>query len=123
MKPINKVSLANAFASFDEHWSPRVGGDINNFQIKLVKMQGAFHWHHHEHEDELFLVISGRLRIRLRGQDDVLLGPGEYLIVPHGTEHCPEAEPECEVILLEPNTTLNTGTLENERTVRTLLRL
>lgn len=123
MPELNKVNLAEAFASFNETWSPRVGGDINNFQIKLVKLRGAFHWHHHETEDELFLVTSGRLRMRLRDQDDIVLGPGEYLIVPHGVEHCPEAEPECEVILLEPSTTLNTGNTVNDRTVRRLQRL
>jgi mannose-6-phosphate isomerase-like protein (cupin superfamily) len=125
MPQLKKVNLAAAFSSFAETWSPRVGGDINDFQIKLVKLEGAFHWHHHDHEDELFLVISGQLRLKLRDQDggDIVLGPGEYIIVPHGIEHCPVAEPKCEILLLEPATTLNTGNVSNERTVRVPTRL
>jgi mannose-6-phosphate isomerase-like protein (cupin superfamily) len=114
-----------AFGTFQDAWNPRVGGDINDFQIKLAKLEGSFHWHHHEHEDELFLVIKGVLRMKLGDEDggDVVLNPGEYLIVPHGVEHCPVAEPTCEVLLFERNSTLNTGNLENERTVRDLRRL
>lgn len=125
MSNLNKVNLSKAFASFTDTWSPRVGGDINDFQIKLVKLEGAFHWHHHEHEDELFLVTSGTLRMRLHKEDggDIILHAGEYLIVPRGVEHCPTAEPTCEVILLERNTVLNTGTVENSRTVRNPGRL
>lgn len=119
---MKKVNLAAAFASFTEAWSPRVAGDINAMQIKLVKLKGEFVWHHHETEDELFLVVSGRLRMRFRDRDE-LLGPGEFIIVPHGVEHLPVAEPECEVVLLEPNTTLNTGNVVNERTVADLQRL
>ena len=124
MSSLNKVNLSKAFASFTATWSPRVGGDINDFQIKLVKLEGAFHWHHHEHEDELFLVTSGTLRMQLHPQDvgDIVWHAGEYLIVPHGVEHCPVAEPTCEVILLERNSVLNTGTVENSRTVRELQR-
>lgn len=125
MPVLHKVTLSEAFARFDETWSPRVGGDINDFQIKLAKLEGAFHWHHHDSEDELFLVVSGTLRMRLREQDggDVVLGPGEYIIVPRGVEHCPTAEPTCQVVLFERNTTLNTGNVENDRTVRELARL
>lgn len=114
-----------SFCSLREAWSPRVGGDINDFQVKLVKLDGAFHWHHHEEEDELFLVVRGTLRMRLREENggDIVLGPGEYIIVPHGVEHCPVAEPTCEVVLFEPNTTLNTGNVENERTIRQPKRL
>lgn len=125
MADLKKVNLVEAFASFTDAWSPRVGGDINDFQIKLVKLEGAFHWHHHEQEDELFLITSGTLRMQLHPQDggDIVLHAGEYLIVPHGVEHCPTAEPACEVILLERNSVLNTGTIENSRTVRALQRL
>jgi mannose-6-phosphate isomerase-like protein (cupin superfamily) len=117
-----KVVLADAFSKFTETWSPRVGGEINDFQIKLAKLEGEFHWHHHENEDELFLVITGKLRIKLSESDgeDVVLNPGEFLVVPRGIEHCPIAEPACEVVLLERNTTLNTGNVENDRTVRHL---
>jgi mannose-6-phosphate isomerase-like protein (cupin superfamily) len=122
---LRKVNLEQAFASFDETWSPRVGGDINDFQIKLAKFAGEFHWHHHEHEDELFVVIKGTLRMKLREADggDILLGPGEYIVVPRGIEHCPTAEPTCEVLLLERNSTLNSGNVENDRTVRSLSRI
>ena len=120
---MNKVNLAEAFAQFSEHWSPKIAGDVGSFQIKLVKLGGAFHWHHHDHEDELFLVVAGRLRMGFRDRV-VDLDPGEFIIVPHGVEHLPEAlTDECHVVLLEPNTTLNTGTVENERTVRVLERI
>ncbi|WP_394821371.1 cupin domain-containing protein [Pendulispora albinea] len=125
MPELRKINLAEAFSAFQETWSPRVGGDINDFQIKLAKFEGAFHWHHHEHEDELFLVTKGKLRMQLREADggDLLLGPGEYVIVPRGVEHCPTAEPTCEVVLLERNSTVNTGNVENDRTVRDLGRI
>ncbi len=119
MPDLQKVNLAEAFASFADTWSPRVGGDINDFQIKLVKLEGEFIWHLHEKEDELFLVVSGRLLMKLRDQD-ILLDPGEYIIVPKGVEHCPVALPSCNVILLEPRATLNTGNIRNDRTVSTL---
>lgn len=119
MPDLQKVNLAEAFASFADTWSPRVGGDINDFQIKLVKLEGEFIWHLHEKEDELFLVVSGRLLMKLRDQD-ILLDPGEYIIVPKGVEHCPVALPACNVILLEPRATLNTGNIRNDRTVSTL---
>ncbi|MFS8115637.1 cupin domain-containing protein [Rhizobium jaguaris] len=125
MPELKKVNLTKAFAAFSETWSPRIGGDINDFQIKLVKLEGAFHWHHHDEDDELFLVVKGTLRMKLREENggDIILGPGEYIIVPHGVEHCPTAEPTCEVLLLERNTTLNTGNVENERTIRQPARL
>ena len=118
---ITKKSLADGFASFQEPWSPRVAGDINDMQIKLA--EGAFVWHSHATEDELFLVVSGRLRMEFRDQEAQVLGPGEFIIVPRGTEHRPVAEEPCEVVLLEPKTTLNTGDVVNERTVRRLKRI
>ena len=125
MAALKKVVLSEAFSTFTETWSPRIGGDINEFQIKLAKFEGAFHWHHHESEDELFLVIQGTLRMKLRESDggDVVLNAGEYIIVPHGVEHCPTAEPTCEVVLLERSSTVNTGNVENDRTVRNLGRI
>lgn len=120
---IRKVNLAEAFSTFDEVWSPRVAGDINDMQVKLVKLRGEFVWHQHEQEDELFLVVKGRVRIALRSQDDVMVGPGEFVIVPRGVEHCPVAEESCEVLLFEPKTTLNTGNVEGPRTVRDLARI
>jgi mannose-6-phosphate isomerase-like protein (cupin superfamily) len=114
---MEKVNLAEAFAQVTEAWRPMIAGDINDFQVKVVKLRGSFHWHCHAAEDELFLVISGSLRMRFRDRD-VTVDPGEFVIVPHGVEHLPEAiGPECRVVLLEPRTTLNTGDQVNERTV------
>ena len=120
---VTKKSLAVGFAAFQEPWSPRVAGDINDMQIKLVKCQGRFVWHGHDQEDEFFLVISGCLRMEFRDQEAQLVRPGEFIIVPRGVEHRPVAEEPCEVVLLEPNTTLNTGNVDNERTVRHLERI
>lgn len=120
---VDKVNLADAFATFDDHWNPRVAGDINNFQVKLVKFAGKFDWHHHDSEDELFLVVHGKMKMGFRDRD-VIVGPGEFIIVPHGTEHCPEAiDGECHVVLLEPNSTLNTGNVETGKTKKILERL
>ncbi len=119
---VRKVVLAEAFARITDHWSPKVAGELNDCQVKLAKLQGEFVWHHHEREDELFLVVKGRLTMQLRS-GDLVLDPGELVIVPHGVEHCPKAEQECWVLLLEPKTTLNTGNVENERTVRELGRV
>ncbi|QKJ87539.1 cupin domain-containing protein [Paramixta manurensis] len=117
---MNKVNLAEAFETFSDYWSPRIAGELNDSYVKLAKFSGKFDWHHHEHEDELFLVVSGRLRMGLRS-GDIDLEPGELIIVPRGTEHCPEAlTDECHVILLEPKSTLNTGNVISERTVRNL---
>jgi len=120
---IGVVSLAEAFAKFAEAWSPKIVGDVNDMQVKVVKLRGEFLWHHHDAEDELFLVVAGRLRMQLRdGDRDV--GPGEFIIVPRGVEHCPRAlTDEVHVMLLEPKTTLNTGNVVNERTVARLDRL
>jgi len=122
MKDIEKVNLAEAFARFSECWSPRIAGDVNDFQVKLAKLHGEFVWHRHEREDELFLVVKGTLRMQLR-ERTLVVEPGEFVIVPHGVEHCPAADEECWVLLLEPGTTLNTGNVENERTVRELERI
>lgn len=120
---MDKVALAATFATFSDTWSPRVAGDVNDCQVKLVKLDGAFHWHRHEREDELFLVVAGRPRMGFRDRT-VDLDAGEFIIVPHGVEHLPEAlSDECHVVLIEPRTTPNTGEVENERTVRTPQRL
>ena len=107
---------------FSDHWSPKVVGDINDMHVKLVKLKGEFVWHRHDVEDELFLVIKGNLTMRFRDRT-ISVQVGEFIIVPHGIEHQPFAAEECEVLLLEPKTTLNTGTEFNERTVVTLERL
>ena len=119
---IEKVNLDEKFSLFDDYWHPRIGGTINNFHLKLVKLKGEFVWHHHEAEDELFLVLKGRLRIRLRDRD-VDLTEGEFVIIPRGVEHLPVADAEAHVLLLEPKSTLNTGNVQNERTIAGLERI
>lgn len=120
--PMHKVNLAEAFARIQDHWRPRIAGELNGQQVKLVKFQGPFVWHHHDHEDELFLVVRGRFRMELL-DGAIELGPGEFLVVPRGVEHRPVADEECEVLLFEPATTLNTGNVRNERTVPELERI
>ena len=119
---IRKVNLAELFGRFQDHWSPKVVGTVNDSLVKLVKLKGEFVWHHHEREDELFLVVKGKLRLKLRDKD-LVLGPGEFAIIPHGVEHLPVAEEETHVLLFEPTSTLNTGNVRNERTVPELERL
>jgi mannose-6-phosphate isomerase-like protein (cupin superfamily) len=120
---VDKVSLEQAFAGFSDYWNPRVAGNVNDAQVKLVKFVGKFDWHHHEVEDELFLVVKGRMRMGLP-TGDVDVNPGEFIIIPHGVEHCPEAlDSECHVMLIEPKTTLNTGNVVNDKTVTVLQRL
>jgi mannose-6-phosphate isomerase-like protein (cupin superfamily) len=119
---IRKVNLAEMFDRFQDQWSPRVVGAVNDMHVKLVKLEGEFVWHHHDREDELFLVVKGRLRLKLR-DEDLVLGPGEFAIIPHGVEHLPVADEETQVLLFEPNSTLNTGNVVSERTVPELERL
>jgi mannose-6-phosphate isomerase-like protein (cupin superfamily) len=111
-----KVNLAEAFAAFDDTWSPRVAADVDEFQVKLVKLEGEFVWHHHDDADELFLVIAGRLTLRFRDRDEVVLEAGELYVVPRGTEHLPVAEPGCQVLLLERADVVNTGSAGGDRT-------
>jgi len=110
------VNLAAAFARIADHWQPRLAGEINDCAVKLAKLRGEFVWHHHEAEDEMFLVVRGTLRMRLRDRE-LTVQPGEFLIVPRGVEHCPVADEDVHVVLIEPATTLNTGNVRNERTV------
>ncbi|QSQ21381.1 cupin domain-containing protein [Pyxidicoccus parkwayensis] len=119
---VDKVNLAEKLALFSEHWSPRVVGDLNGQQVKLVKLQGPFVWHHHDAEDELFLVLHGHLRMELKDRT-VDVKPGEFIIIPRGVEHRPVAEEEVHVLLFEPASTLNTGNVRGERTVENLQRL
>jgi mannose-6-phosphate isomerase-like protein (cupin superfamily) len=117
-----KVNLAEKLARFHDPWSPKVVGELNGQQVKLVKLQGEFVWHHHEHEDELFLVVKGRFRMEFRDRQ-VWLEEGEFLIVPRGVEHRPVADEEAHVLLFEPASTRNTGNVRNERTVGRLERI
>jgi len=119
---MEKVNLAEKFSKFSDPYNPRIIGEINNVYVKVVKCAGEFGWHHHDVEDELFLVNKGKLTMKLR-DGDVVLNPGEFIIVPHGVEHSPVGENDCEIVLIEPNTTLNTGNVENELTRKTLERI
>ena len=119
---MESVNLAEKFAKFRDYWNPRIIGELNDCHVKAVKVKGEFVWHHHDNEDELFLVVKGTLRMRFRDRE-VPVHEGEFLIVPRGVEHLPVADEEVHIILLEPKTTLNTGNVENERTVRELERL
>ena len=119
---MRSVNLAAKFRQFDDHWSPKIAGEVNDSYVKLVKVKGEFVWHHHEAEDELFLVVKGRLLLKFRDRD-VSVGEGEFIIVPRGVEHLPVASEEAHVLLLEPKSTLNTGNVRNERTVSELERI
>jgi mannose-6-phosphate isomerase-like protein (cupin superfamily) len=119
---MDKINLKQKFSLFSNYWSPKIVGELNGQQVKLAKFQGAFIWHQHEKEDELFLVIKGRFRMEFRDRH-VWVEEGEMLIVPRGVEHRPVAEEEVHVMLFEPASTLNTGNLQNERTLVNLDRI
>ena len=119
---MRKVNLKESFNLFDDYWSPKIAGEINDSYVKLVKFQGDFVWHHHDDEDEMFLVVKGRLLIRFRDQD-MWLDEGEMVIIPRGVEHQPVAQEEVHVLLFEPKSTLNTGNVQSERTLPELERL
>jgi mannose-6-phosphate isomerase-like protein (cupin superfamily) len=119
---MEKVNLLEKFALFSDYFKPRVAGELNGQQVKLVKFAGPFVWHHHDVEDELFLVVKGRFRMEFRDRH-VWIEKGEFLIVPHGVEHRPVAEEEVYVLLFEPAATLNTGNVQNDLTVEALERI
>jgi len=119
---MRSVNLAAKFRLFDEYWSPKIVGELNDAYVKLVKVKGEFVWHHHETEDELFFVVKGRLLLKFRDRE-VWVEEGEFVIVPRGVEHLPVAAEETHVMLLEPKSTLNTGNVRNERTVSELDRI
>ncbi len=119
---MDKVNLVQKFSLFQDYWSPKIVGELNDSYVKLVKLKGEFVWHHHETEDELFLVMKGSLLIKLRDRD-IFLEEGEFVIIPKGIEHLPIADEEAHVLLLEPKTTLNTGNVRDEKTIADLERI
>jgi mannose-6-phosphate isomerase-like protein (cupin superfamily) len=119
---MEKVNLTHNFGLFQDYWSPKIVGELNDSYVKLAKLKGEFVWHHHEVEDELFLVVKGRLLIKLRDRD-IWLEEGEFVIIPKGVEHLPIAEEEAHVLLLEPKSTLHTGNVRSEKTVAELERI
>ena len=123
---MEKVNLAQKFSLFTEQYSPKIVGEVNDAYVKLVKLQSDFVWHHHDEEDELFFVIKGELHMKVReagAEREIVIGPGEFIVIPRGVEHLPSADVETHVMLLEPKSTLNTGNVESERTVPVLQRI
>jgi mannose-6-phosphate isomerase-like protein (cupin superfamily) len=121
---VEKVNLAQKLSLFNDQFSPKIIGEVNDLHVKVVKLQGEFVWH--DIEDELFFVVKGALNMALRENDterEVIISPGEFIIIPHGVEHRPSADEETHIMLLEPKSTLNTGNAESERTVRELQHL
>ena len=116
------VNLKDKFGKFRDYCNPRVIGEVNDCHVKAVKLKGEFIWHHHDNEDELFLVVKGTLRMKFRDRE-ATVREGEFVIVPRGVEHCPVADEEVHIVLIEPRTTLNTGNIQNERTVSQLERI
>lgn len=116
---MEKINVAEKLATFCDYFNPRVAGELNGQQVKLVKFQGEFVWHHHDHEDELFYVVKGSFDMHLRDRI-ITVNAGEFLIMPRGVEHKPVAAEEVEIMLFEPATTLNTGNVINEKTVTDL---
>ena len=131
---MDKINLEQKFSLIKDHWQPHIAGELNGQYVKLGKFKGPFTWHHHEHEDELFLVVKGRFRMEYReaadspetgaaGERAIWVEEGEMLIVPRGVEHRPVADEEAQVLLFEPVSTLNTGNIEDEFTVRNLQKI
>jgi mannose-6-phosphate isomerase-like protein (cupin superfamily) len=116
------VNLTDKFSRFSDYCNPRVIAEVNDCHVKAVKLKGEFIWHHHDHEDELFLVVKATLRMKFRDREAVVR-PGEFVVVPKGVEHCPVADEEVHLVLIEPKSTLNTGNITNERTVAQLERI
>lgn len=119
---MDKVNIFEKLNLFNEYWSPKIIGEVNESYVKIAKLKGEFLWHYHENEDEMFYILKGTLNIKFRDKD-VLLSEGEFLIIPKGIEHKPIAEEEVHVMLVEAKTTVNTGEVRNERTVENLDKL
>ncbi len=114
---IEKVNISKKFDLFEEYWKPRIVGELDESYVELVKLKGEFVWHHHEKEDEMFLVVKGELLMKLRDKD-IIVKEGEFIIIPKGVEHLPVAKDEVHIMLFEPKSTVNTGNVQNEKTVQ-----
>ncbi len=126
MPSICVVNFSDKFSKFDDYWSPRIAGELNDSYVKFAKIKGEFVWHRHEQEDEMFLVVRGTLHIAVREngvERELTIRPGEFVIIPRGVEHLPKADDEVHLVMLEPKTTLNTGDVRNERTREELQRI
>jgi len=116
---IKTVNLQEKFATFSDHWHPRIVGELNGQHVKIAKVQGEFDMHHHVNEDELFLVVEGTLFIRLKDKT-LEINPGEFVVIPKGVDHQPFAPNEVKLMLFEPKSTVNTGNLESDKTITSL---
>lgn len=116
---MDKVNIAEKMNLIHEHWSPKILGELNDSYIKAGKLKGEFVWHRHETEDEMFFIVKGSLTIKLRDRD-VVLQEGEFIVIPHGVEHMPVAEDEVQILMIEAKSTLNTGNVQNEKTIEHL---
>ena len=114
---MEKVNLSKKLTLFNDLWSPKIVGELNGQYVKLAKLKGEFVWHQHEAEDEMFLVIKGTLVIQIRDEDDIVLEPGEFCIIPRGVRHKPVAEQEVHIMLFEPKSTYHTGDVKTDKTV------
>jgi mannose-6-phosphate isomerase-like protein (cupin superfamily) len=119
---MNTVNLKEKFSRIPDYFQQRILGEVNDCAVKAVKLKGEFVWHHHDMEDELFLVVKGTLRMKFRDHE-AIVNEGEFVIVPHGVEHCPVADEEVHIVLIEPKSAVNTGNVINERTVTQLERI
>jgi len=119
---MEKVNIAEKLSTFNDYFNPRIVGELNGQQVKLVKFQGEFIWHHHDNEDELFYVVKGSFDMHTP-EKVITINAGEFLVMPRGVEHKPVAKEEVEILLFEPASTLNTGNVENAMTARNLERI
>jgi mannose-6-phosphate isomerase-like protein (cupin superfamily) len=119
---MEKINLAEKLAGITDYFNPRIAAELNGQHVKLVRFKGPFVWHHHEHEDEMFYVIRGSFDMHLRDRT-ITVNAGEFIVIPRGVEHRPEAKEEVEVMLFEPATTINTGNVDNELTRKELKRV
>lgn len=115
-KYMKKINIIEKFSKINKYWDPKIVGELNGQQVKLVKFKGEFDWHKHDHEDELFMVINGTFDLNLKEQK-ITLCENEMIVVPRGTEHCPSANEEVSVLLFEPVSTINTGDKRTEKTI------
>ncbi len=119
---MNKVNLSEKFSLINNYWDPKIVGELNNQYVKIAKLKGEFVWHQHEKEDELFMVIKGHLTIKMR-DSNIELNEGEFYIIPRGVEHMPVAEDEVHVLMFEPQTTVNTGNADSDKTISNLEKI
>lgn len=116
---IEKQNIKEKFNLISEYYQPKIAGELNDNYIKLAKLKGEFIWHKHENEDELFMILKGKLLMKLRDKE-FELNEGEFIVIPKGVEHKPVADNEVHLLLIEPKSTLNTGNIENEKTIKNL---